>query len=113
MHDRRQGLSPTLSEIEVQTLIIDALPGDTSIKSVSGMGFELAPDATTRDVHFAVSCDCGASVLLGVEVSLNKTAADISAVMPTIVTVLSDQAKAFQAKSCQEHTLMRMGSTTG
>ncbi|MQG67453.1 MAG: hypothetical protein FI707_01505 [SAR202 cluster bacterium] len=90
-----------------------ALPGDIGIRNVPGMGSEPAPDATTRDVHFAVSCDCGASVLLGIEVSLNKTAADITAVMPTIVSVLSDQAKDFRAKTCQEHTLMRMGSTTG
>jgi hypothetical protein len=49
--------------------------------------------------------------LLGVEVSIDKTAEDMAAVMPTVVRELVNPAVSFQAKTGEEHMMMRMGPT--
>jgi|TARA_B100002003_G_scaffold88537_1_gene82747 hypothetical protein len=106
-----QGSSQTLTDIEVQALIAEALPNDIGITSVTGLSPGASTDAETHDVHFSVSCQCGASFLLGVEVSIDKTAEDMAAVMPTVVRELVNPAVSFQAKTCEEHMMMRMGPT--
>ena len=89
--------------------VIAALPEDhelvplpkLNVPTPAGMGFQ--------KVYFGIRCDCETSAVLTVEVSNDRTEADLEEAMPAILDRLMRQKAAFRKMPCLSHQSLRSG----
>ena len=98
-----------MNDIQMQAFIESMLPRDLDVKSMQGFKMDLSANADFRKLFFSVSCDCGTSAILSVEVSKEKTPVEIENAIPSLADGLKRQASAFRSMSCDLHTRMRLG----
>jgi hypothetical protein len=99
--------SPTDSQI--RALIGETLADDLDITPMAGFKMDLSANAGFKKAFFSVRCECGTAAVLSIEVSGQKTMAEITAAMPSLVARLESQARSFRAMSCDVHLRMRLG----
>ena len=98
-----------MNDVQIQVLIGNMLPNDLDLKPMKGFKMDLSANADFRKLFFSASCDCGTSAILSVEVSKEKTSAEIENALPSMIDGLKRQATAFRSMSCNLHTQMRLG----
>ena len=106
---RRQDAQDLPTDSEIRALISETLAGDLDITPMAGFKLDLSANAGFKKAFFSVRCECGTAAVLSVEVSDQKTMAEVAAAMPALVDRLESQARSFRAMSCDIHTRMRLG----
>ncbi len=96
-------------QLELQTLIVEALPENIGLKPLDGFNMNLSGKSEFRKVFFSAHCDCGTAALLSVEISKDKTQEEISDALPSLIERLESQARSFYGMSCEIHGRMRVG----
>ena len=79
---------------------------------MAGFKLDLSANPGFRKSFFSVRCDCGTAAVLSIEVSGQKTIAEIEAALPSLVDRLKSQAGSFRAMPCDAHLRMRLGGMT-
>ena len=102
--------SPTDSQI--RALISETLADDLDITPMAGFKMGLSANAGFKKAFFSVRCECGTAAVLSIEVSAQKTMAEITAAMPSLVDRLESQARSFRAMPCDVHLRMRLGGAS-
>ena len=78
-----------------------------------GFKMDLSANRGFHKVFFAARCECTTVALLSVEVSEDKTLADVERALPSLVGRLEAQARAFYNMNCDMHERMRLGPAAG
>ena len=95
---------------DIQNLITDHLNDTESVmRPLSGFKINFSSNKGFHNFFFAVSCTCGTSALLSVEVSENKSDNEIETAMTSIVERLIMQEKSFRRMGCKTHEYMNKG----
>ena len=79
---------------------------------MAGFKLDLSANAGFKKAFFSVRCECGTAAVLSIEVSAQKTMAEVVEAMPSMVERLESQARSFRAMSCEVHTRMRLGGAS-
>ena len=95
--------------MDLQTLVVSALPEDTILKPLSGFKMDLSAHPEFDKAFFSTRCDCGTAALLSVEIDRNKTLEEVTAALPSLVDRLEMQCKSFHDMSCDAHRKMQIG----
>ena len=74
-----------------------------------GLKTDLSANPGFRKVFFSTRCECGTAALLSVEIAQEKTLDDVKQALPSLISKLVGQAKAFYGMSCDIHKRMRLG----
>ena len=93
----------------IRELIRGALPIGATLTPLPGFKMNLSANPGFRKVFFSDSCSCGTSALLSVEVSQEKTMAEIREALPSLVERLVNQQEQFESMPCDMHLRMRLG----
>ena len=101
------------SEEQLRAFIAAVVPADAGLKPLQGLDMDLSANRDFHKVFFSARCDCGTSALLSVEVARDKTLEEVSRALPSLVSRLQDQARAFRRMTCETHTRMRLGPALG
>ncbi|MCL0029068.1 hypothetical protein M1N23_02855 [Dehalococcoidia bacterium] len=88
------------------------MPEDLDAVPMAGFKLNLSANPGFKKAFFSVRCECGTAAVLSIEVSGQKTIAEIEAVLPSLVDRLKSQASSFRAMSCDIHLQMRLGRMT-
>ena len=96
---------------QINALLEEALSGDASLRPLPSFpqgataGFKLGLP-TVPDAHqffFAVSCTCGTSAVLNLEVPKNKSISEVETAIPGLVGHLRNRARQFKGMPCSMH----------
>ena len=99
-----------MKKSDIQNLIIENLqPFPSNLRALPGFKLNLSANNGFHKFFFAVSCDCGTSALLSVEVSEDKSDNEIESAMPSIVNRLIMQEESFNRMDCEVHDMMKTG----
>ena len=88
---------------------MDALSPDLELEALRGFKMDLSANPGFHKVFFAARCECTTVALLSVEASAEKTLGEVERALPSLVSRLEAQARAFYNMSCDVHARMRLG----
>jgi hypothetical protein len=94
-------------------LVLDAVSPDLGLSSLRGFKMDLSANRGFHKVFFSARCECKTVALLSVEVSEEKTLADVERALPSLVGRLEAQARSFYNMNCEVHARMRLGPAAG
>ena len=98
---------------EVQALLREAIQDGSGLEMLKGFKLNFSGTADFHKVFFSAKCDCGTAALLSVEVSKDKTLAEVEESLPSLIDHLNRKVRQFRSMSCEMHTNMRMGGQPG
>ena len=98
---------------EVQALLKDAVRDESGLEMLKGFKLNFSGTADFHKVFFSAKCDCGTAALLSIEVSKDKTLAEVEESLPSLTDHLNRKLRQFRSMSCEMHTNMRMGGQPG
>lgn len=104
--------SESVSDRQLRSLIIEALPESLGLTPLDGFKMNLSANPGFRKVFFSARCDCGTAALLSVEVAEEKTLEDIQEALPALIDRLEAQTGVFYDMPCETHEKMRLGPAT-
>ena len=102
-----------IREDALRRLVLDAVSPDLDLSALRGLKMDLSANRGFHKVFFAARCECTTVALLSVEVSEEKTVADVKRALPSLVGRLEAQARAFYNMNCEMHERMRLGPAAG
>ncbi len=97
---------------QFRALIYEALPEDLDVTPMAGFKLNLSANPGFKKAFFSIRCECGTAAVLSIEVSAQKTTAEIEDALPSLVDRLKSQAKSFRAMPCDAHLRMRLGGVS-
>jgi len=105
----RGNTAPLPSVKQLHSLIAEALPAEARLTPLKGFKIDLTANPDFQKIFFAARCDCGTVGLLSVEVSREKSMAEVRRAAPELARRLDLQASTFYGMSCEAHQRMRLG----
>ena len=93
----------------LRRLVLDAVSPDLELSALRGFKMDLSANRGFLKAFFAARCECTTVALLSVEVSEEKTVAEVERALPSLIGRLEAQARAFYNMNCEMHARMRLG----
>ena len=98
-----------ISVEDIHGLFLEATAGEERLSLLKGFRFGSHDNPESHKVFFSVSCDCGTSALISVEVIRSKTLPQFKEALPDLVNHVRSRVVQFTAMTCDMHASMRTG----